>query len=302
MSTPQPNSNSSGQSQPYSQQLAQQYQHNLNQRYPYYAPNVHYAPTSLQSGGTGQASTSSGSQQQPGATAQFLQAGMQARRPSTPYQQTGQSATSYQYPSYGQSAVRTGTPSNSTSATGTASRTGTGTAAAATTTTTTGTTNTTNLPPHLQQYAHYFQNIQNLQNHFPGFNAGTYNYTPTTSYSQTTPTTTPGVNYNAAYPSAYGTAGASYGGANTKARDDDDELMPGMDDADYSAQSQYQSQSKADLKYAINFWVYVCTDLGSRVLLDNFTPEQHERFEAYRRSALNKNSVKKVRVIEGAIK
>jgi len=54
--------------------------------------------------------------------------------------------------------------------------------------------------------------------------------------------------------------------------------MPGMDDADYSAQSQYQSQSKADLK----------------VLLENFTPEQNARFEAYRRSALNKNSVKKV--------
>ena len=31
-----------------------------------------------------------------------------------------------------------------------------------------------------------------------------------------------------------------------------------------------------------------------RVLMDNFTPEQYERFEAYRRHALPKQAVRKV--------
>ncbi|KZT38384.1 TAFII28-domain-containing protein [Sistotremastrum suecicum HHB10207 ss-3] len=66
--------------------------------------------------------------------------------------------------------------------------------------------------------------------------------------------------------------------AKTSKDDDDDELYPGMDDADYSAQLQYQTQSKADLK----------------LLMDNFSQEQHNRFEAYRRSALNKGTMRKV--------
>ncbi|KAI0274061.1 TAFII28-domain-containing protein [Russula aff. rugulosa BPL654] len=58
----------------------------------------------------------------------------------------------------------------------------------------------------------------------------------------------------------------------------EDELLPAMADDDYSAQLSWQSQSKDNLK----------------VLMDNFTPEQYERFEAYRRHALPKQAVRKV--------
>ncbi|KAI0316291.1 hTAFII28-like protein conserved region-domain-containing protein [Amylostereum chailletii] len=58
----------------------------------------------------------------------------------------------------------------------------------------------------------------------------------------------------------------------------DDEVLPAMADDDYSAQLSWQSQSKDNLK----------------VLMDNFTPEQYERFEAYRRHALPKQAVRKV--------
>ncbi|KAJ7935294.1 hTAFII28-like protein conserved region-domain-containing protein [Mycena leptocephala] len=58
----------------------------------------------------------------------------------------------------------------------------------------------------------------------------------------------------------------------------DDELLPAMADDDYSAQLSWQSQSKDNLK----------------VLMDNFTPLQYERFEAYRRHALPKQAVRKV--------
>ncbi|KAK7057715.1 TAFII28-domain-containing protein [Favolaschia claudopus] len=51
-----------------------------------------------------------------------------------------------------------------------------------------------------------------------------------------------------------------------------------MADDDYSAQLSWNSQSKDNLK----------------VLMENFTPEQYERFEAYRRHALPKQAVKKV--------
>ncbi|KAJ7261838.1 TAFII28-domain-containing protein [Mycena haematopus] len=51
-----------------------------------------------------------------------------------------------------------------------------------------------------------------------------------------------------------------------------------MADDDYSAQLSWNSQSKDNLK----------------VLMDNFTPAQYERFEAYRRGALSKQSVRKV--------
>ena len=52
-----------------------------------------------------------------------------------------------------------------------------------------------------------------------------------------------------------------------------------MADDDYSAQLSWQSQSKDNLK----------------VLMDSFGPEQYERYEAYRRSALSKGAVRKVR-------
>ncbi|KAF7297923.1 TAFII28 domain-containing protein [Mycena chlorophos] len=58
----------------------------------------------------------------------------------------------------------------------------------------------------------------------------------------------------------------------------DDELLPAMADDDYSAQLSWQSESKDNLK----------------VLMDSFTPEQYERFEAYRRHALPKQAVRKV--------
>ncbi|GLB44096.1 putative hTAFII28-like protein conserved region [Lyophyllum shimeji] len=60
--------------------------------------------------------------------------------------------------------------------------------------------------------------------------------------------------------------------------DGDDEMLPAMADDDYSAQLSWQSQSKDNLK----------------VLMDNFSPAQYERFEAYRRHALPKQAVRKV--------
>ncbi|KAJ7188882.1 TAFII28-domain-containing protein [Mycena filopes] len=51
-----------------------------------------------------------------------------------------------------------------------------------------------------------------------------------------------------------------------------------MADDDYSAQLSWQSQTKDNLK----------------VLMENFTPLQYERFEAYRRHALPKTAVRKV--------
>jgi transcription initiation factor TFIID subunit 11 len=58
----------------------------------------------------------------------------------------------------------------------------------------------------------------------------------------------------------------------------DDEILPAMADDDYSAQLSWQSQSKDNLK----------------VLMENFSPDQYERFEAYRRHALPKQAVRKV--------
>lgn len=60
--------------------------------------------------------------------------------------------------------------------------------------------------------------------------------------------------------------------------DGEDELLPAMADDDYSAQLSWQSQSKDNLK----------------VLMDNFSPAQYDRFEAYRRHALPKQAVRKV--------
>ncbi|KAH8827279.1 TAFII28-domain-containing protein [Flagelloscypha sp. PMI_526] len=51
-----------------------------------------------------------------------------------------------------------------------------------------------------------------------------------------------------------------------------------MADDDYSAQQTYQTQSKDNLK----------------ILMDNFSPEQYDRFEAYRRQGLSKTAVRKV--------
>ncbi|KAG8925489.1 hypothetical protein FRC02_009629 [Tulasnella sp. 418] len=50
-----------------------------------------------------------------------------------------------------------------------------------------------------------------------------------------------------------------------------------MAEDDYTAQLSWQSQSKENL----------------HVLMQNFTPEQHDRYDQYRRSAINKNTVRK---------
>ena len=81
----------------------------------------------------------------------------------------------------------------------------------------------------------------------------------------------------------------------------EDELLPAMADDDYSAQLSWQSQSKDNLK-CVPFFIFhfLLGPLRSfdltlfRVLMDNFTPEQYERFEAYRRHALPKQAVRKV--------
>jgi len=60
--------------------------------------------------------------------------------------------------------------------------------------------------------------------------------------------------------------------------EEEDEMLPAMADDDYSAQLSFQSQSKDNLK----------------VLMDNFSHAQYDRFEAYRRHALPKQAVRKV--------
>lgn len=76
----------------------------------------------------------------------------------------------------------------------------------------------------------------------------------------------------------------------------EDELLPAMADDDYSAQLSWQSQSKDNLKFAFSFFLcpFRSSNCIDRVLMDNFTPEQYERFEAYRRHALPKQAVRKV--------
>ncbi|KAI0048156.1 TAFII28-domain-containing protein, partial [Auriscalpium vulgare] len=54
-------------------------------------------------------------------------------------------------------------------------------------------------------------------------------------------------------------------------------VLPAMADDDFTAQQSWQSQSKDNLK----------------VLMDNFSPAQYDRFEAYRRHALPKQAVRK---------
>jgi len=71
---------------------------------------------------------------------------------------------------------------------------------------------------------------------------------------------------------------AASGAAGEEDGEGEDEMLPAMADDDYSAQLSWQSQSKDNLK----------------VLMDNFSPEQYDRFEAYRRHALPKQAVRKV--------
>lgn len=89
--------------------------------------------------------------------------------------------------------------------------------------------------PAMPHYASYLQQTYG----YPGAGPSPHLQTPTTGIS--TPT------YGYRRPAAGGNPGISGGGGNDD--EGDEELYPGMDDADYSAQAQYQSQSKADLKY-----------------------------------------------------
>ncbi|KAH7334017.1 hTAFII28-like protein conserved region-domain-containing protein [Rhizoctonia solani] len=59
--------------------------------------------------------------------------------------------------------------------------------------------------------------------------------------------------------------------------DDDDDEAIAMADDDYSAQLSWQSQSKENMK----------------LLLSSFSPEQLARYETYRRSTLNKQTVRR---------
>lgn len=75
-----------------------------------------------------------------------------------------------------------------------------------------------------------------------------------------------------------GIAGAVAGAGGDEEGEGEDEMFPAMADDDYSAQLSFQTQSKDNLK----------------VLMDNFSPAQYQRFEAYRRHALPKQAVRKV--------
>jgi hypothetical protein len=86
-------------------------------------------------------------------------------------------------------------------------------------------------------------------------------------------------------------------GAMEEEAEGEDELLPAMADDDYSAQLSWQSQSKDNLKYVLYSSppsMILQFSTNYRVLMDNFTPEQYERFEAYRRHALPKQAVRKV--------
>ncbi|KAM5541632.1 hypothetical protein V8D89_004822 [Ganoderma adspersum] len=95
------------------------------------------------------------------------------------------------------------------------------------------------------------------------------------------PSTTPRAGGESGTPGPSGAAAAATAtGAPAGEEDGDgeDEMLPAMADDDYSAQLSWQSQSKDNLK----------------VLMDNFSPQQYERFESYRRHALPKQAVRKV--------
>ena len=79
----------------------------------------------------------------------------------------------------------------------------------------------------------------------------------------------------------------------------EDEMLPAMADDDYSAQLSWQSESKDNLKFVSNeqnkMNIFALTIAYDRVLMDNFSAAQYDRFEAYRRHALPKQAVRRVR-------
>ncbi|KAJ7099447.1 hTAFII28-like protein conserved region-domain-containing protein [Mycena belliarum] len=117
---------------------------------------------------------------------------------------------------------------------------------------------------------------------------GTPNYTPSSSYtpasayastSYSLPTGLIGLSGAPIVPAGAPPPSARVpGSALDEDGEGDDEMFPAMADDDYSEQLSWQSQSRDNLK----------------VLMENLTPVQYERFEAYRRAALSKQSVRKV--------
>ncbi|KAI1789877.1 TAFII28-domain-containing protein [Ganoderma leucocontextum] len=95
------------------------------------------------------------------------------------------------------------------------------------------------------------------------------------------PSATPGAGGESGTPGPSGAAAATTttgAPAGEEDGDGEDEMLPAMADDDYSAQLSWQSQSKDNLK----------------VLMDNFSSQQYDRFESYRRHALPKQAVRKV--------
>ncbi|KIJ67393.1 hypothetical protein HYDPIDRAFT_108137 [Hydnomerulius pinastri MD-312] len=108
--------------------------------------------------------------------------------------------------------------------------------------------------------------------------AATQNQTIVLPASSADPTTSaPQPNANASAPGSTPKPGTG-GGGGEEDGEGEDELLPAMADDDYSAQLKWQSESKDNLK----------------VLMDNFSPAQYDRFEAYRRHALPKQAVRRV--------
>ena len=114
------------------------------------------------------------------------------------------------------------------------------------------------------------------------------------------PAATPGSGGESGTPGPSGPAAATTAAgapAGEEDGDGEDEILPAMADDDYSAQLSWQSQSKDNLKcvccppmqaYKLN------AGARCRVLMDNFSPQQYDRFESYRRHALPKQAVRKV--------
>lgn len=69
-----------------------------------------------------------------------------------------------------------------------------------------------------------------------------------------------------------------------------------MEEDDYATtRARWKGLAKQNLKHVS---CYYGSRLGlCRVLMESFTPEQHERYEQYWRSAVNRNTVRKVSTV-----
>ncbi|KAG6836391.1 hypothetical protein H0H93_008536 [Arthromyces matolae] len=137
----------------------------------------------------------------------------------------------------------------------------------------------------------HYPNVTPSSGYTPGTTTGSAAATTSTTSGYTLPTGSGPSSLDAAGLLRFATSGSlatvpgatlpihrPHGAGGDDDGDGDDDMLPAMADDDYSAQLSFQSQSKDNLK----------------VLMDNFSPEQYERFEAYRRHALPKAAVRKV--------